>query len=611
MFRNGWGALIVVMIGAFLLLGGFSPADMPFIPGAGFSDAVTSHLPAAVHLREAFTAEEIYLPLWRETTFAGAPFAANPLNKTGYPLQWIALVPPSDLFLNGMIVLHLLIAAWGMWRWARSVGIRTEAAAFTAIAYALSPRLIAHLGAGHLDIVYAMAWLPWLMERVKRLSLAATSINLISVGVAGAFLVLADVRIGLFGVFTAAVYGFSLTVRKMPTVRLIGFGIGAASVILILSAAVIFPVLSWSPYLSRAALTQADAGIFALEPFQFLGTVLPLQRSNPETLTYLGIPVLILAIGALVGNFRRHVVTIGVIAFFAVYAMGEYGGLWTLLTGIFPPLLYFRVPSRAWIIVALLVIVLAGYGAHALINAIEKRRASWRAFAALFLIAVVFTEAVLITGRNWLEWRGWDQWVDPYIPIAERIMALEPDRIYAPAYSLPQHIAQFYHLRLFGGVDPFQVDDVTRAIREAGGITDNRYSVVIPPLIGVVGDNLSMANQGARLDLDRLAAWSVSHIIAPYPIEQDGLTLIDTVDGIAIYANDRYTPDPRFRQQNIPRWSQAETVQPDANTVARLGQVTTDAHLITAIGFAVCAVVGVYSGWRKWRGNEVPPPKTP
>ncbi len=611
MSRNAWGALILALICAFLLLGGFSPADMPFIPGAAFSDAVTSQLPAAVHLREAFTAEEIYLPLWRETTFAGAPFAANPLNKTAYPLQWIALILPSDLFLNSMIVVHLVIAAWGMWRWTRSVGVRLEAAAFAATAYALSPRLIAHLGAGHLDIVYAIAWLPWLMERIKRFSLERTFVNVIAIGAAGAMLVLADVRIGLFGLAAASVYGLSLTARKLPALRVIGLGVGAALVIIILSAAVIFPVLAWSPYLTRAALTQADAGIFALEPFQFLGTILPIQRSNPETLTYLGIPVVVLALGALVRNLRRHLTSIALIVFFAVYAMGEYGGLWTVLTSILPPLLYFRVPSRAWIVAALFVILLAAQGAHAMIQAVEKRRASWRSAAALILIAAVFAEVVVITGRNWLEWRGWDQWFDPYIPLAERVMALEPDRIYAPAYSLPQHVAQYYHLRLFGGVDPFQVNDVSRAIREAGGITDDRYSVVMPPLIGVVDDDLSTANQGATLDLGRLASWSVSHVIAPYLIEQDGLTLIDTVDGVLIYANERYAPDSRFWDQNIPRWSEAEVLQPDALMVARLGEMTTLAHLITAFAFAVCALVGVYSGWRKRRDHTVPPPEAP
>lgn len=611
MSRNAWGALILAVIGAFLLVGGFSPADMPFIPGAAFSDAVTSHLPAAVHLREAFTAEEVYLPLWRETIFAGAPFAANPLNKTAYPLQWIALIPPSDLFLNGMIIVHLVIAAWGMWRWTRSVGLRVEAAAFAATAYALSPRLIAHLGAGHLDIVYAMAWLPLLMERVNRLSLERTLINLIALSAAGAMLVLADVRVGLFGLAAASVYGFSLLVRKHSALRVIGLGVGAASVIVILSAAVILPVLAWSPYLTRSALTQADAGIFALEPFQFLGMILPVQRSNPETLTYLGIPVVILALGALVGNFRRHIMTVVLIVFFAVYAMGEYGGLWALLTSIFPPLLYFRVPSRAWIIVALLIVFLAGHGAHALIQAVEKRRASWRLAASLMLIGFVFVEAVGITGRNWLEWRGWDEWLDPYMPLAERVMALEPDRIYAPAYSLPQHVAQYYHLRLFGGVDPFQIDDVSRAIRETGGITDDRYSVVMPPLIGVVDDDLSTANQGNHLDLDRLAAWSVSHVIAPYTIEQDGLILVDTVDSVRIYANERYAPDSRFGNQNIPRWSEAEVLLPDDGMVTYLGEVTTIAHLITAFAFAVCALVGVYSGWRRRRDHTVPPPEAP
>ena len=100
---------------------------------------------------------------------AGQPFAADPLNKTAYPLQWLALMLPPVLHLDLMIVLHLLIAGAGMWVWARSLGLREEAAALSALGYALAPRVIGHTGAGHLDLLYALAWFPWLMWAVGQI----------------------------------------------------------------------------------------------------------------------------------------------------------------------------------------------------------------------------------------------------------------------------------------------------------------------------------------------------------------------------------------------------------------------------------------------------------
>jgi hypothetical protein len=168
-------SIIFAAVGGVLafLLAGFQPVGLPFQPEAIFSDAVVSHFGAAYHLRDSIY--EGSYPLRNDIILGGQPFAANPLSKTAYPLQWLVLItaPFSDLtpsipiqHLNNMLVLHLALAALGMWRWARSVGIRPEGAALSAIVYVLAPRMVGHLGAGHLDIVYAMAWFPWLMERL-------------------------------------------------------------------------------------------------------------------------------------------------------------------------------------------------------------------------------------------------------------------------------------------------------------------------------------------------------------------------------------------------------------------------------------------------------------
>src|SRR5690606_30502155 len=115
--------------------------------------------------------------------------------------------------------------------WARLLEIRDEAALLSALAYALSPRLIAHLGAGHLDLVYALAWWPWLMGSVKNLTLSPSPYierdlrdslspslrrvgsEVISVAIFASLLFLGDVRLSLFALALAAAYGLWEMIR--------------------------------------------------------------------------------------------------------------------------------------------------------------------------------------------------------------------------------------------------------------------------------------------------------------------------------------------------------------------------------------------------------------
>ena len=641
------GIALTILACVFLIGVGFMPDGLPFIPGAQFSDAATSHLPAAQHLRESFWVDEAF-PVWRESMMAGQPFAANPLNKTAYPLQWLVLFLPPPLHINIMIVLHVLIAGLGMWRWVRALGLRREAAAVSALMWMLTPRLLAHLGAGHLDIVYALARLPWVMESVQKR-------RVFMIGVTASLLVISDVRIALYGLALAGVYAiglfFQLSSRQeRHAIKHIGGLIAAGLITFALTIGIILPLLEWSPYLTRAALTQADAGIFSLELGHLIGVLFPAQQSNPETVTMLGLPALILAGIGVLSAPRKHTFWIAVMIGAGWYALGANGGLWTLLTSIFPMLLWFRVPSRAWIIVALIVVMLAGYGVNWLFAHQSRIKHRFHTLHLILiaafgvsgiftllslpvpdtvglslliggagtavvvliagqakvhstrtivgaLLALVLLDGLLI-GRNWIEWRGADDWFDPYVPLTLRLVELGADRVYAPTYSLPQNVSQFAGVSLFGGVDPFQVRAVTQAINAAGGVSDTGYGVVAPALNGVTGDDLTTANQGAQLDTDQLAAWRVSHVIAPYTIEQADFELIDTIDGVNIYANLSYQALGHV-DERVPDW--VNISEPNAAQVAILNEHTVNAQLFSLAGFAGCGLIGVLSLIRRKR----------
>jgi hypothetical protein len=645
--------VFVVALGTlFLLITGFIPGALPFVPHARFSDAVVTHWPSALHLRDSMLQQQTF-PVWRETIMAGQAFAANPLNKTAYPLQWLVLLFPPTLHLDLMIMCHLLLAGCGMWRWASLLGLRHEAAAFSALAYALTPKLVAHLGAGHLDILYALAWWPWLMGSIRRgfIRPERPLASVLRTSLFAALLLLADVRLSLFALSIAAAYEIARLLQSRQW-KQIYWRVFVVAPFFLLTASVLAPLLAWQPYLSRGELTVAGAGVFSLDWGPFVGLMLPAHSGNFETLAYLGLPVLVLASVALVTKPRQHAFWIVLIVFAALYALGTNGPLWPVLVRIAPGLLWFRVPSRAWFAVVLFGALMAGYGLQYLIELIERIRANapiaglkimrlaamaglwtaligsgvarfflpipasvalspllWGGLLATILLAALYARlkpqffaTALIgltfadlgwTGRNWLEWRSEEVWLMPHRGLAERLINEDPERIYSPTYSLEQQVAAAYHLRLFGGVDPFQLRAVVRAIEQASGVASCEYSVILPPLTGIASDDeIARANRGAAPNAEVLAAWDVSHVVSAYPLEDERLQLVDTVDGVYVYANQDFAPG--LASGSIPSWPAGWPGLPDSHTVEQLNRLTTTAAGLSGATLIVCASALLY-----------------
>jgi hypothetical protein len=641
--------MALVVLGCFfLLLMGIQPDGLPFFRARSpYSDSVTAHWPNASFLRESVLEHHAF-PLWRETTMAGQPFAANPLNKTAYPLQWLVLIFPPLLHLNLMIVLHLFFAGAGMWIWSRSLNFRIEAVVFSTVAYVFAPRMVAHLGAGHLDVVYAMAWFPWLMWSVRQLIRSpAAHKAILQTSLISALIILADVRVSLYALITALVYGV-IELWRTRSWRGIGRSIVVDSIAPVLFACLIIPLMLWTPYVTRSDMSEAEAGVLSLEPVQFIGLILASQPPAVETFTYFGLPVLILAVVAFFQMKRRtRLGALGAALVIIFFAIGSNSFLWPTLVQIVPGLRWFRVPSRVWLIPALLIPVLAGSGLQWLLNYVEDRKAGkgfvfpkrmnlfLTACMAVVVISGIFSLVMLplpklvgltaivmgfglgilllfglggriaprqlclgimaltiidlgVTAHSWVEWRGQDQWLDPERALAEYLVEAQAARIYSPTYSLEQQVAEEYGLRLFGGVDPFQLRGVVNAIEQGSGVAvGNNYSVVQPPLLGGEGDDFSQANRDAAINTHVLAEWDVSHVVAAYSITNDRLEFIDIVNGVSLYANLDYVPDMKA-ESDISGWPPGWAGLPDDKIIQRLNDITLVSWVVSMAGFVIC-----------------------
>ncbi|MCC6904938.1 MAG: hypothetical protein IT326_03785 [Anaerolineae bacterium] len=345
-------------------------------------------------------------PLWNPYRMLGQPFAANPLSKAWYPPQWLVFLLPPVQHLNVMIYLHMVAAAAGIACWMRSGGLSRAAALFAAVSWALLPKSMAHLGAGHLDIVYALAWVPWLLAAIQRMIGQPSPRTVAATALCGALLLLADIRMAFYFGLLAAAYALVLTALQPPSPPLgRRWQVPAAAVLagglaLLLSAVQIVPVLVLSPYLTRASLTPAEAGAFSLAPARLLGLLIPDYGGFHEMMTYTGLPVLALAVAALACwkglNYPRRVLALfwtALVLLAAAWALGEYGPFFPAAARMLPALSWFRVPSRAWFVASFGLIVLSAHGLDAL--SVAAGRVRRLATAGLAMAGVVWLATVL------------------------------------------------------------------------------------------------------------------------------------------------------------------------------------------------------------------------
>ena len=594
---------LAVVLAAFFLLVGLGPDRLPFPPEAEFSDAVISHWPNALFWRRAVLHDHTW-PLWRPLLMSGQPFAANPLNKVWYPPQWLVLLIPPALHLNVLLWLHLTLAGAGAWTWARRTGLLTWPAALVGLGYAFAPRVIASAGAGHLDLVYAAAWFPWLLWAVDRvIKPAEKRAAWCWLGIIAALCFLADVRLSLYAYATTSAYllwrwvttsdpGWRAAMRRSGP-RFVAAGLLAAG----LTAVQWVPFLLMRADLSRSTITLKEAAANSLTPGQWLGLLIGDHGGSWETLVYVGVSTLVLALVALWRRPRALALWGVLLLCVMAYAMGDHFIVWTALNRLIPPLRWWRVPPRVWLIAALIFPYLAGWGAQLLATQPPDRRVArlsvvallgggmvcgvfstltlsnqleWTATVGTFalpgvalvmllamsgkvsrrglmvLFTLVVVADVLWIDRTLIEGRHKREWLEPYHALADYLDDAGAVRVYSPSYSLPQQAAAYWSIAQFGGVDPFQQAAYVRAAEAATGVEAGGYSITIPAYESENGDEdeqqsaadvLAIANQDAMIQPDLLGRWLVTHVVSAFPIEADGLVLDTQIDDAYIYRN--------------------------------------------------------------------------
>jgi len=121
------------------------------------ADISAYHYPLKHILREIVQRGDF--PSWNPYLGGGQPLAANAAHEVFYPLTWLILLPSFNLGFHLLIVLHLMIAAGGMYALLRSLDVKPFPATLGALSFGIGGLLTS--ATAFFPFLFSTAWLPF------------------------------------------------------------------------------------------------------------------------------------------------------------------------------------------------------------------------------------------------------------------------------------------------------------------------------------------------------------------------------------------------------------------------------------------------------------------
>lgn len=374
--------LAALMVFAPCLLGGNAYFD---------GDLLAAYVPMRIFLKSCLA--QGHFPLWCPYLLGGQPFFADPNTMSAYPFTYLLLPLPVPYGFSVFYFLHFLLAAWGMYFWAGTLGLSKE------------PRLLAGLLLAfsgffwweiiHPPLLAAFAWMPWWGGTLEKVSKKLEPAWAFAAGLVFALLFLS----GSFQMTLGSLYGgglylaYRLLTRRewrgepQKDKRLLGaplcFIWGALPLLLLWIPAREFLNLSGRLHASTDYLTfQAD---LSLDPRTLLHFLFPVRPFNPVTgevrpledylvnAGYLGPWAVFLSVLALKKwkGIVRFLAVAGTLA--VLTAFGKYFPLHRILCFLAPGFELMRAPYRYLFLYSLAGTLLAAVGFESLMAMAKKK----------------------------------------------------------------------------------------------------------------------------------------------------------------------------------------------------------------------------------------------
>ncbi|GAP10894.1 bacterial membrane protein YfhO [Bellilinea caldifistulae] len=537
---------------------------------SGFSDLTITHLPNAIYLLDSIKNHGTF-PFWSTLILGGYPFAANPLAGLWYPPGWLAYIFPYPTGFNILVMLHLFWGAVGIKRFLVYQNLRREASILGALAFLLMPKLFAHFAAGHITLIYAVCWTPWLVY--NQMANQNKSRWLISAGILG-LIALADVRWVAYAVLLWAgwlVYDL-IRRRKTNTIVEITNQITEIPLVfagaLLLASVLLLPLLEYTHLSTRSLMNQSDIAVNSLPFEEILGLWIPDFGGFAEWVLYPGALVFCLAIYSIsIPGLRKKTAFWWLVVLLSLLlSLGNTLPFFSILSTL-PGMDLLRVPTRFYFLGGMGFAILAAWGLHDLLERENLFRPDpvffmtpfaaftgffglgfvllgqkistnliWGFFnllSVIFLIALVERKRHLIVqgvkililllivdlslvNQQSIQWKTRAEVFSENPAVVEFLKSQSGEfRIYSPSYSIPQHIAALQNIKMVNGVDPLILNTFQEFFIRASGIPLDRYSVTLPPF---PNDDPKTDNRNYTPDLELMSLLGVRFIVSEFDI---------------------------------------------------------------------------------------------
>jgi hypothetical protein len=361
--------LLVVFFGKTIF-----PSDGNFIGGR---DIVDQGYWGVVFIKEQFLSGSI--PLWNPYYYCGHPFVANPTTCVFYPLTLLFYVAlPSPWAINLDTLVHVYLAAMGMYCFVFLITQSKSAGLAAAIVYSLSGYHMDRIYAGHLLAIRSTAFLAWIFYFIEKAYRTEKPIFfLISGLLLGLRILSGDPQNSYYTALFLALYflvrylSTPRALRPKPFHRLGLFFCVIPLVAFGVSAVQILPSLEFLSYSDRAKNTYEFATLFSFPLKNFFTFLVPKPPTHPAVLNtnwefagYLGVlAVFLAAIGGVFSKRRQYTLCFGIILCAAITIMlGSNTPLYQFYFKWIPGMSTFRVPARCLIIAVFSMAVFVGVG---------------------------------------------------------------------------------------------------------------------------------------------------------------------------------------------------------------------------------------------------------
>lgn len=409
-FRMEW--LLILVLPVIILI----PYINQFVyqVGSSYSDLTISHLPNAIFLKATLLAGQ-GIPFWSPTILSGYPFYADPLSGLWYPPGWLSMLFPWPVGFNLLIIVHLIFGGCGLFLWLRKEGLKPASAMVGGLLFEAMPKLFAHFEAGHITLVCAVCWTPWLLLAEKTWGI--TGFNLVSFlkqiwrapGVVLGLIFLVDSRWAAFSGIIWLAYTLWTRLFLTPLHRdkdgleniparwrikftnWISFFLPQLILLFMISAPLALPLLQYAHLSSRSALTPQEAFTLSLPPARLFGIIFPDIQGEAEWTLYPGCFGLIFTgLVVLSRKWRsRAGFWLWILLISVLYALGSSIPGLELIARL-PGFDLLRVPSRALFGAGLAFACLSAYAVDGLIQPDPGSAYSKRATPNLFLSGAAF-----------------------------------------------------------------------------------------------------------------------------------------------------------------------------------------------------------------------------